>query len=165
MFWVLAQSSEVTRPTFWRIGATGKAVFYYLAAVALAIFFIGVYQRVTRYVQGNEDPFDRLDNLPRRIGQAVKIVGSNEMQFDRDVRAGLMHAFIMWGFLTLLIGTTILAIDMDLYRPLTGESFFVGEFYLSYSLVMDALGLLFVVGLGVAIYRRYWVRNERLWGK
>ncbi|MFB6300921.1 MAG: heterodisulfide reductase-related iron-sulfur binding cluster [Halobacteriales archaeon] len=165
MFWVLAQSSEVTRPTFWRIGATGKAVFYYLAAVALAIFFFGVYQRVARYVRGNEDPFERLNDLPQRIARAVKIVGSNEFQFDRDVRAGLMHAFIMWGFLTLLIGTTILAIDMDIYQPLTGESFFVGEFYLSYSLVMDALGLLFVVGLGVAIYRRYWVHNERLWGK
>jgi Fe-S oxidoreductase len=81
-----------------------------------------------------------------------------------------MHAFIMWGFLTLLIGTTILGIDMDGYRIITGlfgesQSFFVGDFYLSYSLVMDALGLLFVVGLGMAIYRRHVVRNERLWDR
>jgi Fe-S oxidoreductase/nitrate reductase gamma subunit len=76
-----------------------------------------------------------------------------------------MHAFILWGFLTLLIGTTILAIDMDFFRRATGQSFFVGDFYLSYSLVMDAMGFLFVVGVGMAIYRRYWVREGRLWGK
>jgi len=166
MLVVLQASGTVTRPTFWRIGHLGEAVFYYLAAVAILIFLYGVYQRVGRYARGNEDAFDRLDRLPGRILAAAKIVGSNELQFDRDRFAGVMHAFIMWGFLTLLIGTTILAIDMDIWTTALGQpSFFVGDFYLSYSLVMDALGFLFVVGVGMAIYRRYWVRNERLWGK
>mgnify|MGYP000129705090 CR=1 FL=1 len=168
---LLAQTGETTRPTFWRIGHVGEVVFYYLAAVAIAVFAYGVYQRFARYSQGDEDWFDRVDDLPGRIVRAAKIVFTNEKQFNRDLYGGLMHAFIVWGFLTLLIGTTILGIDMDLYRNLTqwvtGErqSFFTGDFYLSYSLVMDFMGLLFVVGVGMAIYRRYWVRNERLWGK
>ncbi|MFC7132273.1 MULTISPECIES: (Fe-S)-binding protein [Salinibaculum] len=161
----LLQADAVTRPTFWQIGSTGKAVFYYLAALAILVLVYGVYQRVTRYSQGREDPFERLDALPGRILSAARLALSNRKQLDRDVVAGVMHAFIVWGFLTLLIGTTILGIDIDFYRPLTGESFFVGDFYLSYSLVMDALGLLFVVGLGVAIYRRYAARTARLWGK
>ena len=165
MFAVLAQA-DVTRPTFWRISHVGEAIFYYLAAVAVVIFLYGVYQRATRYSRGSEDPFDRLENLPGRVLSAVKIVGSNELQFNRDLYGGVMHAFIMWGFLTLLIGTSILAIDMDIWTKGLGQpSFFVGDFYLAYSLVMDALGFLFVVGIGMALYRRYWVRNHRLWGK
>jgi len=160
---VIAQAE--TRETFWLIGPVGKAVFYYLAVVTILVFLYGVYDRFARYAQGREARFDALADLPGRVVSAARIVGSNQKQFDRDLVAGVMHAFILWGFLTLLIGTTILAIDIDVWRPLTGSSFFVGDFYLSYSLVMDAMGFLFVVGVGVAIYRRYVVRNERLWGK
>jgi len=151
-----------TRPTFWRIGSVGKALFYYLAALALLVFFYGVYARVARYAQGSDDPVERLDDLPGRTLAAARLALSNRKQLDRDAVAGVMHAFVVWGFLTLLIGTTILGIDMDLYRPLTGDSFFVGRFYLSYSFVMDAMGLLFVVGVGVALWRRYGRRLERL---
>ncbi len=162
---VLLQSGEVTRPTFWQIGPTGKAVFYYLAVVTILVFLYGVVGRVQRYRQGTDDPFDRLDDLQSRVVSAARIVFSNEKQLDRDLAGGLMHAGIFWGFLTLLIATTILAIDMDVYQPLTGNSFFVGDFYLSYSFVVDLMGFVFVAALGVALYRRYVVRNERLWGR
>jgi Fe-S oxidoreductase len=151
-----------TRPTFWRVGDVGKAVFYYLAALAILVFLYGVYERVSRYAQGSDDPFERLDDLPGRTLAAARLALSNRKQLDRDTVAGVMHAFVVWGFLTLLVGTTVLGIDMDLYRPLTGESFFVGRFYLSYSFVMDAMGLLFVVGVGVALWRRYGRRLDRL---
>ena len=162
---VLLQSEAVTRPTFWQIGSTGKAVFYYLAVVTILVFLYGVYGRVARYRQGTDDAFDRLDDLGERVRSAARIAFSNEKQFDRDLVGGLMHAGIFWGFLTLLIATTILAIDIDFYQPLTGNSFFVGDFYLSYSFVADLMGFVFISGLGVALYRRYVVRNERLWGK
>ncbi|SEO55303.1 Fe-S oxidoreductase [Halogranum amylolyticum] len=163
--------STVTRETFWTIGPVGKAAFYFLAAAAVLVFLYGVYERFARYTRGTDDWFERLDDVGTRIVSSAKIVLSNEKQFDRDLYGGIMHAFILWGFLTLLIGTTILGIDIDGYRLLTAlltgeeQSFFVGDFYLSYSLVMDAMGLLFVVGVGMAIYRRYIVRNHRLWGK
>jgi len=154
-----------TRPTFWRIGPVGKALFYYLASVAILVFCYGVYERFARYRQGSEDPIPRLDALPGRVVRAAAAALSNRKQLDRDIVAGVMHAFVVWGFLTLLIGTTILGLDMDIYRRLTGESFFVGQFYLSYSFVMDAMGLLFVVGVGVALWRRYGRRLDRLWGR
>jgi len=158
-------SEEITRETFWQIGPIQEALFWYLSVVAILIFVYGVYSRFSRYTRGKEDPFDRLNDLRKRVQLASVIVTSNEKQFDRDLLAGVMHAFIFWGFLTLLIGTTILAIDMDIYQPLTGESFYTGDFFLSYSFVMDLMGLLFVAGVSIAIYRRYVVRNERLWGK
>ncbi|MFC7176644.1 (Fe-S)-binding protein [Halosegnis marinus] len=167
----LQTGEQVTRETFWGISPVGEVVFYYLAAVTIIVFAYGVYARFARYTQGDEDWFERLDDLPGRVASAAKIVASNEKQFNRDIVGGVMHAFIFWGFLTLLIGTTIIAIDIDIYRNLTmlltGErqSFFVGDFYLSYSLVMDAMGLLFVVGVGIALWRRYVARTDRLHGK
>jgi Fe-S oxidoreductase len=157
--------TEITRETFWQIGRVEEAIFYFLAALTLLVLAVGIYQRFARYARGQEDPFPRLDDLGTRIRNATRVAGSNEKQFDRDIVGGMMHAFILWGFLTLLIGTTILAIDKYAYKPITGESFYVGDFFLSYSFVMDLMGLLFVCGVSIAIYRRYVVRNERLWGK
>jgi len=154
-----------TRETFWLIGSTGKAVFYYLAAVAILVFLYGVYARFMRYTQGSDDPLDRLGDLGTRLRTATKLVATNEKQFDRDIYAGIMHTFILWGFLVLVVATAILGFDIDLYRPLMGESFWVGDFYLAYQFVVDAFGLLFVIGVGMAIYRRYVVHNHRLWGK
>jgi Fe-S oxidoreductase/nitrate reductase gamma subunit len=160
------QTDAVTRETFWTIGPVGEAAFYYLAAVAILVFLYGVYERIATYAAAPADPFARLDDLGGRIVRATRLLLTNEAQFDRDTYAGVMHTFIVWGFLTLLIGTTILAVDMDIWTKLLGQdSFFVGDFYLSYSLVMDALGLLFVVGVGMAMWRRYGVRDPRLHGK
>ena len=158
-------STEVTRETFWQIGPVQEAVFWFLSAVAIVVFLYGVYDRVRRYTRGRSDPMVRLDDLRGRIRAATRIVASNEKQVNRDLLGGVMHALIVWGFLTLLIATTILAIDMDIYRPLTGESFYTGDFFRSYSFVVDLMGLAFVVGVGIAIYRRYVIRKERLWNK
>ncbi|PSQ34192.1 Fe-S oxidoreductase, partial [Halobacteriales archaeon SW_12_69_24] len=161
----LQAGGDLARETYWQIGPVQKVVFYFLATLTILVAAIGIHRRFARYTRGTEDWFDRLDDLPSRLAAAAKIVATNETQFNRDLVGGLMHAFIMWGFLTLLIATTILFIDIDFYRVATGESFWVGDFYLSYQLVTDALGLLFVVGLAVALWRRYVRRNDRLWGK
>src|SRR6056297_1281054 len=154
-----------TRETFWTIGPVGKAAFYWLAAVAILVLLYGVYARFAAYARGSADPRDRLSDLPSRVVAATKTVLSNENQFDRDLYAGVMHTFVLWGFLTLLVATTILGFDIDVYRPLAGESFWVGDFYLAYQFTVDAFGLLFVVGVGMAMFRRYRNREGRLWGK
>ena len=154
-----------TRETFWTIGPVGKAAFYWLAAVAILVFLYGVYARFAAYTRGTDDPRDRLSNLPSRTIAATKTVLSNENQYDRDLYAGVMHTFVLWGFLVLVVATAILGFDIDIYRPLAGESFWVGDFYLAYQFVVDAFGLLFVIGVGMAIYRRYKNREGRLWGK
>lgn len=161
---VAQTGGEITRETFWQIGPIGQGMFYFLSIVAVLVFVYGVYARFARYADGEEDPRERLNDLGSRVVAAARIVGSNEKQFNRDLYGGLMHAFIMWGFLVLLIGTTILFIDLDFYNIITGESFWQGDFYLAYQLVLDAFGLLFVVGIGMAMYRRYVVQNQRLFG-
>ena len=158
-------NSQVTRETFWEIGPIQRGFFWFLSALAIVLLVYGVYANFRSYTAGRAEPFPRLDALPTRIVDATKTVLSNRKNFERDLYAGLMHTLIFWGFLVLLIGTTILAIDMDFYRKVYGESFWVGDFYLAYQLTLDLFGLLFVVGVTMAIYRRYVVKNHRLWGR
>ena len=42
---VLQTGDTVTRETFWLVGPVGKALFYFLAALAVAVFLYGVYER------------------------------------------------------------------------------------------------------------------------
>ncbi|MXR51335.1 4Fe-4S dicluster domain-containing protein [Halovenus sp. WSH3] len=140
-------------------------LFYFLAAIAVGVLAFGLYRRLQGYTDGPDDEFTRLDNLGGRIRSAARIAFSNEKQFNRDIYAGVMHSFIIWGFLTLFIATSILALDLYFFKKALGASFWKGTFYVSYQFAVDALGLLFVIGIGMAMYRRYWVRNERLFSR
>ena len=71
------------------------------------------------------------------------------------VYSGLMHLFIFWGFVVLFIGTLIVLLEADIVRPYFGLSFYQGTFYVAYKLVINLFGLLFLVGLLMAVYRRY----------
>jgi Fe-S oxidoreductase len=157
-------SGGVARETYEPIGTVEYYIFYLLAVIAVLIFAVGAYRRVKSYTAGPDDEFERTDNLGQRIVNAAKITMSNQKQFDRDFYAGLMHSFIVWGFLSLLIATTILSIEDWIVKKIFNASFWNGDFYLAYQFSVDLMGLLFVVGMGMVIYRRYYVRNERLFG-
>ena len=53
---------------------------------------------------------------------------------------GIMHMFIFWGFVTLLIGTIIVMIEDDITVPIFKFSFYTGDFYLGYKLAMNLAG-------------------------
>ncbi len=162
----LFQTEAPTRETYEPLSHSLEVtIFYFLSVVAILIFLYGLYRRLQSYVEGPDDEFPRLDDFGARVRSATRIAFSNEKQFDRDIYAGLMHSFIVWGFLSLLIATTILAVDLYVYGRFTGSSFWRGDFYVAYQFAVDALGLLFVVGVGMAIYRRYWIRNDRLFSR
>jgi Fe-S oxidoreductase/nitrate reductase gamma subunit len=77
----------------------------------------------------------------------------------RDRGAGLMHSMIYFGFLVLLAVTTTLEIDHQMPPAL---KFLHGTTYQGFSFVGDAAGLVFVVGVLWAIYRRYIQRVYRI---
>ncbi|WP_323172653.1 (Fe-S)-binding protein [Natrialba sp. PRR66] len=160
----IAQAAE-GRETYLGISDVGYVLFYLLVAIAVTVFAYGVYQRIRRYTRGDDDPFDRVSDLSNRVVSSAKIVLSNEKQFNRDLYGGLMHSFILWGFLTLFIATSIIVVEQYGTEIFLGIVFWEGDFYLAYQFIVDAMGLLFVVGIGMALYRRYWVRNHRLWGR
>src|SRR3989442_5502475 len=62
----------------------------------------------------------------------------------------------------LFMATVLATIDYDITVPLLGYKLLKGSFYLVYETVLDLFGLFFVLGLGMALWRRFVLRPERI---
>ena len=155
-----------TREVFWNISSLGELIFYVFGVAAIVIFLYGVYRHVDRIRQGQPNPVSWGEAF-RHVGQRLVTVATNRSIGDRHTRAGVMHFMIMWGFIVLFIGTVIVTIEYDIFQKLLGmeHGFWFGPFFLGYELILDTLGALFVIGLVVALWRRYGTRASKLnWG-
>ncbi|MBI2204172.1 MAG: 4Fe-4S dicluster domain-containing protein [Candidatus Rokubacteria bacterium] len=152
-------SSVPFRDTFWNIPGWAQIGLYIGGTVATAIFVWGVWQHVRLWRAGG--PEHRLDRIPDR----VKLVATHVLGQVRTLSQaypGVMHAIMFWGFLALFMGTVLATIDWDITLPLFGWKLLKGPFYLVYETVLDLFGLFFVVGLGMAVWRRFVLRPERI---
>ncbi len=149
------------RPIFEFFTPIMEVTFYVLAAISTLVFVLGVFLKVRKYWRGKPDM--RLDHLPRRLGRAIRLVAQNATVGKRDRYAGIGHFMIMWGFITLFLGTVILALDYDLIRPIHPDwQFYHGDFYYIYKLVLDTLGSAFLIGLLAMMIRRGFFRLPQL---
>ena len=147
---------SVTREVFEGLSFEAEVIFYLLTALATLIFLAGIGLRLRKYLRGRRE--DRVGSLGDFLGRAVlgvRAAATNETVRRRDVYAGVFHAAIMWGFIVLFIGTVILTIETDIVGIFAPEyRFFWGPFYVVYSLVLDVLGLVMLVGIGAMAWRR-----------
>ena len=67
-----------------------------------------------------------------------------------------MHLFIFWGWVVLFIGTLIIAVHADVVY------FLEGRVYLAYSAILDVFGIVALIGLSMALLRRYVLKPPRL---
>ncbi len=151
------------REIYWNVPHTFASLFLYSLAIATsAIMAWGILRDIGRWRKGRPDA--RLDQLPARLREfSVQLFGQKKVLRDR--RAGSMHTLIFFGFLALFIGTDLIAVEEDFTLPLMGADagkILVGGFYQTYELVLDTLGLIFVIGLIWATVRRYGVKTARL---
>lgn len=151
------------REIYWNVPHAFASLFLYSLAIATsAIMTWGILRDIGRWRKGRPDA--RLDQLPARLREfSVQLFGQKKVLRDR--RAGSMHTLIFFGFLALFIGTDLIAVEEDFTLPLMGADagkILVGGFYQTYELVLDTLGLIFVIGLIWATVRRYGVKTARL---
>lgn len=156
-------SQEATREVFWNISATGELVFYGVSTLALLIAGYGVYRHARRILAGKSVRVSWRE-IGAGLAGSVREIALNRTVARRHRLAGVMHLLIMWGFITLFIGTLIVFIEYDLFQKVLGwaHGFWVGSFFLGYELVLDVMGALFIVGLLVALLRRYVLRRPQL---
>jgi Fe-S oxidoreductase/nitrate reductase gamma subunit len=96
-------------------------------------------------------------NAKQRLGDFR--AGAYMQTLLRDPAAGAMHSMIYFGFLVLLGVTTVLEIDHQMPEDL---KFLHGRTYQAYAFVGDLAGLIFLIGIGWAIFRRYVQRPYRI---
>ncbi|MCC6157950.1 MAG: 4Fe-4S dicluster domain-containing protein [Deltaproteobacteria bacterium] len=145
--------TEATREVMWNISAAW--LMYVLALVAAGIFAYGAWQRVKFWMAGKADK-ERLADLGKRFVFLVK-----ELLIQRKAREerypGIFHSLIFYSFLVLVVTTSVVALDYDF-----GTHFFKGPVYLLLSLGADFAGVLILIGVGMAVWRRYFVRPKTL---
>jgi Fe-S oxidoreductase/nitrate reductase gamma subunit len=145
-----------TREIFWNISFVDEVFLYVLAAVAVGIFAWGIYRHIRRIRSGIPVPFPRSD-LGSRIVRTLVTLASNRTVFRRHPLAGGMHLLIFWSFGVLFVATLIVALEYDLFHKGFGmdHALLKGSAYLGFELVTDLFGGLLVIGLVIALIRRY----------
>ncbi len=152
---------EFTREIYWNVGhgAATLVPMYLLVIVALAVLVYGFRQRIEVYRQGL--PLNRIDNLGERIVVMLQNV-LLQKKVTRVLWPGLLHGLFFWGFLLLLIGTTLIVIQADFTDLLFDYRFLTGTFYKLFSITLDLAGLVAILMLAGLLVRRYVLRPEGL---
>jgi Fe-S oxidoreductase/nitrate reductase gamma subunit len=150
--------SPVTRAVFDNVPSAFKAIFY----TVLTVLFVGVgylfSQRVQNWERGQPDRRALTARNAKRRVESYR-AGVYMQTLLRDGAAGLMHSLIYFPFLVLFAVTVMLEINHQL--PVSAK-FLHGDTYRAYALVGDVAGVLFLVGIGWALVRRYVHRPYRL---
>jgi len=147
------------REVFWN-AQHFEPILFLLTAVALAIFAYGVYRRWQMWKALGKSEI-RWDSIGQRIKLLLKD-GLLQVKTWRDPYPGIMHGLIFFGFFVLLFGAIFDAGEFHITEPLFNWSFLRGNFYLGFSFLMEVFGLCVLVGILLALFRRYVLKPERL---
>jgi Fe-S oxidoreductase/nitrate reductase gamma subunit len=138
---------------------TQNAIFLAVLLLAGGFFSYNVqrllsYLRIARGEDRSNDPVARLRN--------VVTVALLQKKIFRDPVAGPMHALIFWGFCVLTAGTIELLLNGSF--PAFSFAFLPAPLYNFYSISQDAFGVLVLVAIAFAFYRRLVLHPPRLEG-
>src|SRR5436190_1268293 len=114
--------------------------------------------RVRNYERGQpDDRRTNRKNVERRLRDFRSGVWMQTLL--RDPAAGVMHSCLYFGFIFLFIATVILEVDHQMPDRF---KFLHGDVYSAYAMGADFAGVVFLVGVGWAIGRRYGQRPYRI---
>ncbi|MBU1570017.1 MAG: (Fe-S)-binding protein, partial [Proteobacteria bacterium] len=150
---------EPFRPTYWNIPNWAQILVYILGALAIIIFTYGVYGHIKKWRLGKPEVVT--GSIFERLKTFVKYA-LLQLRLSSDTFAIVMHLMIFWGMAILFIGTILATVDWDVTHLILGFQFLKEDFYLLFELTLDIFGALLILGLGMALYRRYILRPERL---
>lgn len=141
---------EATRLIYWN--TNGKSIMYVFAGFMLVIFCIGMRKRIGLWRVGKPIEYK---NLGLRLKRLLKDLLIHDQVIFKSSFRRVMHWGIFFGFIILFIGTLEIAIQEDLHIPL-----FHGKVYLWSSFLMDLFGLLCLIGIVMAVYKRYIAKSD-----
>jgi Fe-S oxidoreductase/nitrate reductase gamma subunit len=146
------------REVFWNAGHF-EALLFVFTFVALAVFAYGIYKRWLMW-KAIGKPEIRCDNVGERIKALIKN-GFFQIKTFRELYPGIMHGLIFFGFFVLIFGAFFDALEFHVTEPL-GFPFLRGNVYLFSSFLYEVFGLAVLVGVLMALYRRYVTKPDFL---
>ncbi len=152
---------QITREIFWNVGGV-RLIVYLLALIPVFLFIYGLWRKIKLWRIGKKE--NRYDQVWKRI-KSTLYNGILQVRNLEKAFPGTIHLFVFWGFVILFIGTVIIFLQEDLTLPIFNYEFLQGNFYLWYSLILDLFGVLAIIGVLLALYRRIFLRPESLENK
>lgn len=141
-----------TRPLGWY--EHSYVIMWGLMLVVFAVFAKGIYDHYKLWRLGVKE--DRYEGFGKGI-KNVLVHAIGHKRILRDGYPGVMHLLILWAFLVFVVGTASVAAQEDLKLEI-----FHGAYYLVLSLLLDLAGLAAIVGILMALFRRYIQKPDRL---
>lgn len=130
-------------------------------AVSLSIFGRKMYLRL-RYLFAGKGTERRWDHLPTRVKNFI-VYGIFQRKVAREWYAGVLHSFIFWAFI--ILGGSVVEITAQAYAagwqvptPTIAGFSLNGPLYLA----QEVIAVLAAIGVGMALYRRYVIRPNKL---
>ena len=145
-----------TRPIYWNLSShLTPVIMYALLFVSLLIMGNAILQRIVLWNAGVKIKRSFPVNIKRIFNSLLFILFQRRTLKER--KAGIFHSLIFFGFLVLLLTTTVVFLhhdfNLDIYR---------GQFYLALTVASDLFGLLFLLGIALASHRRYVEKPQKL---
>ncbi|HOX28298.1 MAG TPA: respiratory nitrate reductase subunit gamma, partial [bacterium] len=144
---------QAGREYYWHVH--NHWIMYILMVISFGFFAFGAYKKIMMW-KAMKPAGERFSDIPKRAFKMLM-----DVMFQKRVRTkffpGFFHSIIFWSFMMLVLATAILTIEID-----TPLEFFHGNIYLVVSFFADIAGALLIIGLCIAIYRRYVMKPKSL---
>ncbi|MCL4346163.1 MAG: heterodisulfide reductase-related iron-sulfur binding cluster [Candidatus Thermoplasmatota archaeon] len=147
-------TAVITSPTLVFIPESELIADYVLSFAVLAFVLFEFYRRyrkagmqfvpAVRYI---------LKNMRRFVAQIMNY-GALHRKNIKNRYAGFMHLMIFYGTLILFICTSLIFLSHDILKTTVGYGILVGDFYLNFEVWANIGGVMLVLGLLMAMWRR-----------
>lgn len=151
------------RPTFWNIPPWSEVLQYVLGLVVVVFIVWAIIRHIITWRRGVPEPGPGfgLAEMAAMFGRLVRHV-LFPRRLWKDSYAFITHMGLLWGMLLLALGTALATVDWDVFHLIFGVRLLRGSFYRIFELVLDVAGLALLVGVVLAVVRRYVLRLARL---
>jgi Fe-S oxidoreductase/nitrate reductase gamma subunit len=142
------------RVNYWGIPGEPNIYVYAIMIPAALILLFRFYQRASLWWKvGRYEK--RWDKIHVRLGRLIQFSIIQTKVLSQRF-PGVMHVSIAWAYLVFFLGTALATIHDHFFEIL------FGNFLFAYKFVLDIFTIIFLVGAGLAIYRRYFQKPKRL---
>jgi Fe-S oxidoreductase/nitrate reductase gamma subunit len=137
-------------------------ILYAAFLVSGSVLMYGLYRHLRSYGIGVGE-FFRLaaKDFRKKLGRFVEF-GAGQRRVLQDRGGGSMHGALFYGLIVLIAYTTLIFIQNDILPLFTPYTFIQGDAYLTLEFLGDTFGIVYVVGLAIAVYRRFVKKLDKL---
>lgn len=129
-------------------------VMWIASAITVTVLLYGIYRKWRLIRLGRKE--GRPGMWAARMRSLISF-GLIQRGTLREAYPGIFHSLIFWGFIILAVGTTVVFIQEDFLARVL-----LDELYLYGALALDIIGVVAIVGILMALFRRYVTKPRRL---